>query len=185
MQILILGLVLWTGSHLFKRLLPGLRARMGDLPGKMFVTILSLAAIGLMVAGYRRADPVEIYQPLPGMGHLNNLLMLGAVFLIGLPHSKGILKSKLRHPMLTAVIVWAAAHLLVNGDLASVVLFGWLGFWAIISMTLINMQTSWTPPPRGHLRSDLIGLAISIVVFAVIAGIHSWLGRDPFLGTYS
>lgn len=184
MQLLILGLVLWTAAHLFKRVAPGPRARMGDIPAKLAVTVLSLAAVVLMVIGYRRAEFEPLYAPLPGMGHLNNLLMLVAVFLIGVPHSRGIAKSKLRHPMLAAVVLWAVAHLLVNGDVASVVLFGWLGLWAVASMVLINAQESWTPPPAGRLRSDAIGAGIALVVFAIIAATHIWLGRNPFLGTY-
>ncbi|MGB3317162.1 MAG: NnrU family protein, partial [Albidovulum sp.] len=114
----------------------------------------------------------------------NNLLMLISVYLAGVMHSKGIVKSKLRHPLLTATILWALAHLLVNGDLASLVLFGGIGLWAIVSMLMINARENWTPPAPGKLRSDLIGVAITFVVFAVIAGIHIWLGRNPFLGTY-
>lgn len=184
MHILILGVALWWLSHLLKRIAPGLRARLGEMPGKMVVTVLSLAAIGLMVVGYRRAEIDPVYEPLAGMGHLNNLLMLIAVFLLGVPHSRGIVKTKLRHPMLTAVVVWAVAHLLVNGDLASIVLFGGIGLWAIVSMLMINARESWTPPATGAIRSDLIGIAIAVVVYAVIAAIHIWLGYNPFLGTY-
>lgn len=184
MPILIFGLVLWTVAHLFKRVAPGARAVLGVGPGKMVVTILSLAAVILMVIGYRRAEVDPVYTPLPGMGHLNNLLMLGAVFLMGVPHSKGKVRSMLRHPMLLGVVVWAVAHLLVNGDMASIVLFGWLGFWALVAMALINMQEAWTRPEPGGLRGDAINLAISVVVYAVIAGVHIWLGYSPFLGTY-
>lgn len=184
MPILILGLILWTVSHLFKRVAPGARATLGAGPGKMLVTVLSLAAVILMVIGYRRAEIDPVYTPLPGMGHLNNLLMLVAVFLVGVPHSKGRVKAMLRHPMLAGVVVWAVAHLLVNGDMASIVLFGWLGIWAVVSMMLINLRESWTRPQPGPLRGDAINLAISLVVYAVIAGIHIWLGYNPFLGTY-
>lgn len=184
MPILILGLSLWTASHLFKRLMPGLRARFGEAPGKMLMTVLSLAAIVLIVVGYRRAEVVPVYTPLPGMGHLNNLLMLVAVFLLGVSHGKGRVKAMIRHPMLTAVILWAIAHLLVNGDQASIVLFGWLGLWALVSMLLINAQTPWERPAPGGLRSDAIGVVIALVVYAVIAGIHIWLGYNPFRGTY-
>lgn len=184
MQVMVLGLILWIASHLFKRVAPGLRARMGDVPGKMAVTVLSLAAIVLMVIGYRRAEIEPIYTPMPGMGHLTDLLMLVSVFLLGVPHSKGLVKARLRHPMLLGVILWAAAHLLVNGDLASVVLFGGLGLWAVVSIVLINAQESWTPPPRGRLKSDMIGVAIALVLYALIAGVHIWLGHNPFLGTY-
>lgn len=184
MPILILGLILWTVSHLFKRVAPGARAALGVGPGKMLVTVLSLSAVVLMVIGYRRAEFDPVYTPLPGMGHLNNLLMLIAVFFLGVPHSKGRVKSMLRHPMLIAVVIWAIAHLLVNGDMASIVLFGWLGLWAVVSMLLINSREGWTRPAPGPLRGDAINLAISLVVYAVIAGIHIWLGHNPFLGTY-
>ena len=63
MQILVLGLILWIVSHLFRRLVPGVRARMGTVPGKMAVTVLSLAAIILMVIGYRRAEIAPVYTP--------------------------------------------------------------------------------------------------------------------------
>jgi uncharacterized membrane protein len=184
MQILVLGLVLWIVSHLFKRLAPGPRARMGEMPGKMAVTVLSLAALILMVIGYRRADVEPVYTPLPGMGHLTDLLMLGALFLFGLSHSKGRLRARVRHPMLLSVIVWAVAHLLVNGDLASIVLFGGLGLWAAVSILLINAQGAWVRPAPGGLRGDAIALAVAVVLYGLIAGIHIWLGYSPFLGTY-
>lgn len=184
MQILVLGLILWLVSHLFGRLAPGLRARMGAVPGKMAVTVLSLAAVILMVIGYRRAEVVPVYTPLPGMGHLTDLLMLVALFLFGLSHSKGRLRPLIRHPMLWSVVVWALAHLLVNGDAASLVLFGGLGLWAVVSILLINAQEVWVRPAPGGLRGDAIVLALALVLYAAITGIHIWLGHNPFLGTY-
>lgn len=184
MRILVLGLVLWIVAHLFKRLVPGVRARMGALPGKMAVTVLSLAAVLLMVIGFRRADIVPVYTPLPGMGHLTDLLMLGALFLFGVSHSRGRVRSLIRHPMLWSVIVWAVAHLLVNGDLASLLLFGGLGAWAVVAMLLINAQEEWRRPAPGGLRGDAVVLAVAVVLYAAIAGVHIWLGHNPFLGTY-
>lgn len=184
MQVMVLGLVLWVVSHLFRRVLPGPRARLGELPGKMVVTVLSLAAIVLMVIGYRRAEIEPVYTPLPGMGHLTDLLMLIAVFLFGVPHTKGLVKARLRHPMLLGVILWAVAHLLVNGDLASIVLFGGLGVWAVVAILLINAQERWERPAPGGLRSDAIGVVIALVLYGLIAGVHVWLGHNPFLGTY-
>ncbi|MFN6952355.1 MAG: NnrU family protein [Albidovulum sp.] len=184
MQILVLGLFLWVAAHLFRRIAPGLRARMGEMPGKMAVTVLSLAAIILMVIGYRRAEIAPVYTPLPGMGHLTDLLMLVALFLFGVSHSKGRLRAHLRHPMLMSVIVWAVAHLLVNGDLASIVLFGGLALWAMASILLINAQSAWDRPAPGGLRGDAIALVIALVLYGLIAGIHIWLGHNPFLGSY-
>ncbi|MEM1316615.1 MAG: NnrU family protein, partial [Pseudomonadota bacterium] len=125
---LILGLFLWWGTHLLpsaaRSTRDGLVARIGEGPYKGVYSLLSLAAITLMVRGYRRAEFANVWYP-PDWGvHLNNLLMLLAIGLFAASHSKGNAKRYVRHPQLLSVIVWAAAHLLVNGDQASVVLFG-------------------------------------------------------------
>ena len=113
--------------------------------------------------------------------HLNNLLMLIAVGLLGVGHSKSRLRAKMRHPMLLGVLTWSVAHLLVNGDLSSVLLFGLLGIWAVVEIVVINraepLRTSWQ---GGSIAGDVrLGL-ITLVVFAVIAAIHTWLGYPPF-----
>lgn len=184
MNLLVLGLALWVFSHMFKRLAPSVRARLGETPGKMVVTALSLAAIVLMVMGYRRAGVEPVYTPVPGAGHLNNLLMLIAVFLMGVQSSGGTMRARMRHPMLTGTILWAVAHLLVNGDVASLVLFGGIGLWAVASMLMINAQQAWTRPAAGTPRGDLINLVVALVIYALMAGVHIWLGYNPFLGTY-
>lgn len=184
MAVLGLGLALWVAGHLFKRILPAARTRLGEVPGKLFTTVLILAGVVLMIVGYRGAEVVPLYSPLPGMGHLTDLLMLVAVFLYGVGHSRGRLRAQLRHPMLLGTILWAGAHLLVNGDAASLLLFGGIGLWAALQIVLINAQSAWTPPARGGLRGDAVNLAISVVVYALVAGVHTWLGKNPFLGTY-
>lgn len=178
---LILGLALWTFFHLFKRLLPQARARLGD-PGKGLVALGSVAAIALMVVGYRAADPVPLWY-FPWAIHVNNLMMLIAVILLGVGSSKSRLRARMRHPMLTGAIVWSVAHLLVNGDLPSLVLFGGLGLWAVASMTLINRaEPAPEPFADGTVQGDIRLLAISAVVFAVIVLIHSWVGPYPLPG---
>lgn len=180
MTLLILGLILWSASHLFKRLLPARRAAMGDM-GKLAVTLASLAAIVLMVIGYRSADYIEIWSPPRFMTHINNLLMLVAVFLLGVGNVWGIVRTKLRHPMLGAVKVWALAHLLVNGDLAGMVLFGGLLAWAVISLIMINRaERVWVRPDMGPLRNDMIYGVVSLLVFGAITYVHTWLGVSPF-----
>ena len=177
---LVLGLVLWIGAHFFKRFAPGVRASLGNA-GKGLVALLSLGGIVLMVIGYRAADPVFLWQLGDWTRHLNNLLMLVAVALFGLGSSKSHLRGAMRHPMLTGVIVWAFAHLLVNGDAPSLVLFGGLGLWALAEMLVINRAE---PEPAaftgGTFAGDIRLIVISLVVYAVIAGIHTWLGYNPF-----
>ncbi len=184
MNLLILGLMAWIVAHLFKRAAPNARARMGN-KARGPIALIILISILLMVLGYRRAEFLPIYTPLPGMGHLNNLLMLLALFSFGIGSAKGVLDDKIRHPMLMGVVIFAIAHLLVNGDLASLVLFGGLGLWAIIEMRLINLgDGTWERPAPGTLKGDIKNLVITLVLFAIITGIHIWLGHNPFLGTY-
>lgn len=178
---LILGLVLWSVSHLMKRLAPGLRAALGDGPGRAVISLLAILSIYLMVKGFRAADVVVLWNPPAFLTHVNNLLMLVAVFLVGLGYSRGVLRTKIRHPMLNAVKTWAIAHLLVNGDLASVVLFGGLFVWALVDLILINRQVPvWNRPAAGPVRNDLIYGVIALVVFGAIGWVHNWLGYWPF-----
>jgi uncharacterized membrane protein len=140
-----------------------------------------LVGLLLIIYGYRHADCVAVYDP-PAWGiHLNNLLMLAAVALFGAGQSKGRARALLRHPMLTGVIVWAVAHLLVNGDSASLLLFGWLAVWALASMAAINRREPvWTRPAPGPVSGDVRLAVITLVLYAAIAGVHWWLGYYPF-----
>ena len=184
MFLLILGVLLWSFAHLFKRLAPAARVRLGDA-GKGAVALVLVLSVVLMVVGYRGAEFEPVYSPLPGMGHLNNLLMLVSVFLFGVGGTKGTLYTKMRHPMLTGVIVWSVAHLLVNGDVALIVLFAGLAIWAVVEIVLINAAGPWARPSGGRgLKGDAMNLAGTLVLYGLIAGVHIWLGHNPFVGTY-
>lgn len=190
MWFLIVGIVLWMAAHLFKRLLPGARQKMnllmGEGPARGAFAGLIFLSIVLMILGYREEPYAPVYAPLPGMGHLNNLLMLVAIFLSGAGNSKGYARAWLRHPMLWSVVIWVGAHLLVNGDVASIVLFGSMGIWAILEMLLINRtEGAWQRPEPGPIKGDIKLAVISLVLFGIIVGIHIWLGHNPFLGTYA
>ena len=161
-------------------------ARPGDVAGVLRLLAYLVLAVVLMVLGYRAAEWVPVYTPLPGMGHANNTLMLVSLFLFGVGGTKGTLYPKIRHPMLWGVVVWSVAHLLVNGDQASLVLFGGMGLWALVSMVLINRSEVWVPPTGGRgLKGDAMNVAGTLVLLGVIAMIHAWLGHPVFLGTYS
>lgn len=181
MVYLILGLVLWTASHLFKRVAPELRAGMGNA-GKALVALGVLAGLGLMIHGYRQAEFVNIWFPPAWTVHLNNLMMLSAVFLYGMSATKGRLRGALRHPQLTAVKVWAVAHLLVNGDLASLILFGGLFVWAVLEVVVINLSETWERPVPGEAKRDIILVVITLVMFFAMTFVHNWLGVWPFPG---
>lgn len=185
MTLLIIGLILWVLSHTLKRIAPGLRASLGEQRGKGLMALMALAGIVLMVIGYRSTTNIPVYTPLPGMGHANNLIMLFSIFFFGAGSMKGWVASKVRHNMLTGLLLWAIAHLLVNGDLASVVLFGGLGAYALLSMVLISRAVPWDRPAPGPIRKDAMLAAGSVLLYAAISAVHYWLGYNPFLGTYS
>ncbi len=184
MTILVLGMALWVLAHLFKRIAPARRAALGD-KGKGMVAGVLLLSVLLIIIGYRTADFIPVYTPLAGMGHLNNLLMFGAIYLLGVGSSKGVLAAKLRHPMLMGVMVWGIAHLLVNGDLASLILFGGMIIWAKAEIIVINRSEGpWAKPEPGPKSKDIKLLGITLILYAIFAAIHTLLGHNPFMGTY-
>lgn len=181
MILLILGVLLWTGVHYFKRLMPERRAAMGDA-GKGAVTAGVVVSLLLMIFGYRMAEFIHVWSPPAFLTHINNLLMLIAFFVFGISATTGRLRGALRHPQLLAVKIWAVAHLLVNGDLASIVLFGGMLAWAVGSVVLINRAESWTRPAPGDAKKDVILVVITLVTFTITAAIHYALGVSPFGG---
>ena len=184
MTILILGILLWVLPHMFKRLAP--RRHLMLMP-QVRSMVAGLVAVGvvLMVIGYRMTGPqANLYDPLPGMGHANNTLMLISIYLFGVSGARSVLIDKIRHPMLTGMLLWAIAHLLVNGDPASVVMFGSLGVWAVVEMVLINRAGPWKRPKPGSFTGDIKNLIGTLLIFGLIAWIHIKLGHNPFLGTY-
>ncbi len=178
---LILGLFLWCGAHLLKRLAPGLRAALGEGPGKGIVAVTLLISIWLMSKGYGMADGAVFWGRSQALVGINNLLMLLAVYMFAASGMKTALARRMRHPMLGAVKVWALAHILVNGDVPSFILFGGLLAWAVVQMIVINKaQPEWTRPDPVPQSKELMALGGTVVVFVVIAGIHYWLGYPAF-----
>ena len=184
MTLLVLGVLLWAVPHLFKRIAPDMRAQMGD-KARLVVTVCSVLALVLMTVGYRSAEFISIYTPMAGMGHLNNLLMLVSVYMFGVSGTKGVLYPITRHPMLLGTVIWAGSHLLVNGDVASLILFGGMGLWALLSIVAINRSSVWVAPTNGRgIKGDAMNIVGVLVLYGLIAMIHLWLGHSPFVGTY-
>ena len=183
MILLIAGVLLWTLAHYFKRLAPEARANLGVM-GQGVVTAGLVASIVLMVMGYKAVDYIPVWSPPSFMVHVNNTLMVLAFWVFGSSAAKGAKAwpaYKIRHPQLTAFKIWATAHLLVNGDLASIILFGGLLAWAVGAVILINRaEPAWTPPPKAG-RATYIRLAvISVVLYGLVAAVHIWAGIWPF-----
>lgn len=180
MTLIILGLLIWAGVHFWKRAAPGHRASFGDA-GKSIVAGGSVLAIVLMVLGYRWADGAVYWGRGNGLVWLNNLLMLLAFYLFAASGKGTRVTRAIRHPQLTAVVVWAVAHLLANGDAASFVLFGGMAVWALAEMVVINRAQG----PRGAyhappVKSEIIAVVATLVVTVIVMLIHHWLGVTPW-----
>lgn len=183
MTLLILGLALWVGAHLFKRLAPTLHGALGP-KAKPLMAVLLVASLILMVVGYRAADGTVYWGRSPALVGINNLLMVLAfyVYAVGGPKGPRIwLGTKLRHPQLIGFSIWAFAHLLVNGDAESIILFGGLLAWAQAEIAIINAQDGpWTPPARAPMKKEIIYIVAAVVGTLVVMLIHNWLGAQPW-----
>jgi uncharacterized membrane protein len=179
MTLLILGLVLWCAVHLIPSLGAPLKAamiaRLGNAAWRGLFSLLLVLGIVLMVFGWRSALPTPVYVP-PAPRLLAVAVMLLALVLFFSGRLPTDIKRWLRHPQLTGVILWALAHLAVNGDQRSLVLFGGLGLWALVEIVAINRRDgAWVrPAPVGLLRSSL-PVAIGVVAWVLLARLHPWL----------
>jgi len=108
-------------------------------------------------------------------------LMVFAFYLFAASGAKTKITRQIRHPQLTAVLVWAVAHLLVNGDPPSFLLFGGMGLWAIVEMLVINRaegpRAPYQPVP---VKKEITAAVATIVVFVVVGAVHQILGYNPF-----
>lgn len=185
MILLILGLLLWTAVHFWKRAAPHHRAKFGDA-GKGIVAGGIAVSILLMIFGYRSWDGTFYWGRTSAMTGINNLLIVVGfyVYATGGPgpgKPRTWLGRTLRHPQLVGFSLWAVAHLVVNGDTPSFVLFGGLLVWALATMAIINRaEPEWTPAPAAPASKEIVPVVATIVLVAVIGGIHAWLGYNPF-----
>lgn len=185
MILILFGLVLWYVTHLLPSWAPAhraaLMAQFGEGPYKIAIAILTAAAIGLMTIGYQQADYIGIWAPPGFLVHVNTLLMIVAVIVFIAGRIPSGVRRIVRHPQFTATKIWAVAHLLVNGDLASIVLFGGILAWAVIALIGTNRRDG---KPAITVNATLGGTAINlgagVAVFGVVAGVHTYLGVWPF-----
>ena len=140
MVILLLGLVLFLGVHSTRIVADGWRsamiARIGEARWKAVYALLSVVGFVLIVWGFglARQQPVQLWMPPRGMRHLAALLTLISFVLLAATYvPRNAIKARLHHPMVLAVKVWALAHLLANGNLAHMILFGTFLVWAALS----------------------------------------------------
>jgi uncharacterized membrane protein len=173
MTLLVTGLILFFGAHLFsyfRSARAALIARLGEGPYKGIYSLISLIGVGLIIWGYfqTRAGPAAaeiVYWPAPWARHATMFLVLLAMVCFAIYFLRGWLKLWLRNPMSIGVALWAAGHLLSNGKLASVILFGAFLLYGLIDIA-VNTARGYVPSFTPNPRHDLISIIVGLVLYA-------------------
>ena len=185
MTVLILGLIVFLGMHSTRVVADGWRARtvskLGEGAWKALYSVVSLAGFALLIWGYglARQQPVVLWTPPTGTRHVAALLMVFSFILLVatyIPHNA--IKSSVHHPMVLGVKIWALAHLLSNGNLADVVLFGSFLLWAVFSFRAARQRdrNARTVYPPGTVGATVLTVFVGLAAWAAftIWG-HVWL----------
>jgi len=178
MLLLIAGLVLFMATHSISIFNLGLRDRMiasfGEKQWKLGYSVISIASFVMIIYGYgaARLDPIWLWQPPVALRHLALLLTVPAFILLTAAYVPGNrIKAKLGHPMYVSVKVWALAHLLANGTLADVLLFGSFLAWAIAGFAVNRRRDRLNKisRPAGTASKDIVTVIVGLVSWAVFA----------------
>jgi len=174
MAILIAGLIIFLGIHSVRIVAPDWRtariAAIGDGAWKGLYSLLSAVGLVLIIWGFGRArlDSAILYDPPVWTRHIAlTLMLLSFIAMAVYIFPAGRLKPILKHPMLVSVKLWALAHLLANGDAASVVLFGSILAWAVWDRISVKRRGVATPAP-GPAKWDAIAIVAAIVAYGLV-----------------
>ncbi|HEX7923366.1 MAG TPA: NnrU family protein [Bradyrhizobium sp.] len=189
--VMILGLVLFLGIHVLsslRELRAGIVNAMGEGAYKGVYSLVSFAGLALIIWGfahYRATGWVDVWTPPTAFKHITVALMLPAVILVVAAYIRGRIYTTLKHPMLAGVKLWAFAHLLANGDLGSIILFGSFLGWAVYDrISLKRRADAGGPPiPVGGPTNDLIAIAVGVIVYLALAfAFHPVVIGVPVMG---
>ena len=187
MALLTFGVLLFACLHLIKSVAPAFRAsmqnRLGENAYKGLFSLLVLAALALVVLGWRGAVPQYIYAPPVPAQHPAMLLLVLAIGLMVVSSRPSRLRRLIRHPQLTGVALWGIAHLLLNGDSRALVLFGGMSIWAIVEIVAINRRDGvWIKDSVPPVQADVINLLITAIVVALLIIAHPWIAGVSVTG---
>jgi uncharacterized membrane protein len=197
LAVMILGLALFLGVHVLptQRQVRGrLLAATGEGIYKLVYAVVSVLGIVLIAWGfahYRAAGMIDVWEGsvssrmLVTLKHITIALMLPAVILVVAAYLRGHIYKAVKHPMLAGVKLWAAAHLLANGDLGSIILFGSFLGWAVFDrISLKRRSDAGGPPiPVGGWGNDMIAVAVGIVVYLALGfAFHPVVIGVPIVG---
>jgi uncharacterized membrane protein len=187
MGVLVAGLIVFLGVHSVSIFAPGLRDRvrnrLGEGPWKGLYSLISLLGFVLIIWGFglARRSPVVLYTAPGWLRHGTFLFMLPVFPLLIAAYMPGRIKTALKHPMLAAVKFWAFGHLLANGMLADVLLFGGFLAWAVVDRISLKRRPQTLPMAPPGRFNDLIAIVGGLVLYVIFIGwAHRWLiGVSP------
>ena len=190
MALLIAGLVLFLVPHSIRVFADDWRTRMierlGELKWKGLITVLSIAGFILLIVGYDQArmTPIVLWEPPIWTRHLALLLNLLAFILLAAAYvPRNSIKAKIGHPMIAGVKIWAFAHLIANGTLADVLLFGGFLLWAVVDFrdSRRRDRMNATVYPSGAMANTLVTLLVGLGAgVAFMLWLHArWVGVSP------
>jgi uncharacterized membrane protein len=176
LALMIVGLAAFIGGHAFvtfRAARAGVIASIGELPYKGAFALLALAGIVLVSYGfaqYRAAGVIELWHPPAWTRHLTVALMWPAVICVVAAYVRGDIQRWLKHPMLVGVKLWALAHLLANGDLGGIVLFGSILAWAVFDRITLKRRSDPGAPaiPSGGRRNDVVAVVVGTLAYLAL-----------------
>lgn len=192
LAVLILGLILFIGAHVFVTMRPQRKAlirKIGPAAYKGLFALVAIAGIALIAWGYgtyRATEWMQIWDPPRWTRHVTVLLMWPAMIAFTATYIPGDIKRVLKHPTLVAVKLWAVGHLISNGDLGSIILFGSLLAWAVYDRITLKRRTDpgGPPIPVGGRRNDMIAIVVGTIVYLALGLVfHPLVIGVPAFGT--
>lgn len=177
LAVLVAGLALFVGVHIVptRRALRGaLVARFGEAGYKVLFGVVAIVSLALIVCGfglYRQTGWIDIWYPPVAMRHIALALILPAIIFIAASYLRGRIYTTLKHPMLAGIKLWAFAHLLANGDLGSILLFGSILGWAVYDRISLKRRTDTGAPaiPVGGVGNDALAVVVGAVAYLALA----------------
>lgn len=188
MTVLVLGLVIFFGVHslsiVSRSTRDRLAARLGPSGWRAAYSVASIVGLVLIVWGYglAREAPVVVWDPPVFTRHIAATLMIFVFPILFATFLPGRIKAAMKHPTLVAVKIWAFAHLIANGTLADVLLFGSFLAWAVADRISVKRRGAAQPAVAGPARNDLMAVGFGLAAYVLFAFVlHAWLfGVSPF-----
>jgi uncharacterized membrane protein len=190
LALLIIGLIDFIGVHVLVSLRQSrsaLISRIGEGPYRGVFSLVSVIGLGLIIYGfgrYRADGLIPVWSPPTFLRPITDVLMWPAFVLVVAAYIPGTMKAVLKHPMLAGVKLWAFAHLLANGDLGGMILFGSILAWAVYDRITLRRRVDAGGPriPVGDLRNDLLAVVVGTLIYLAVGFVFHPLAGVPVFG---